>query len=248
MAPPQDAALAGLGLPPDRLDRLSQTVGMPVWSGGAPGQTAPDRVFLLMGPAPEDAIDDRFAQSYAAWIEVADYADDEVIHLIDEAMSADIFASLTTHTAGGLDLAGRMVGAIARHRALPQVKREDMELALHEAITNAVVHGNLQVDGMKGLSVSALDRFAADLTARMADPAFASRRVEVLISFQDQGAVVEITDQGIGFRGRRKSKPATTTTTTTAKASGRGLHLIAAIAQSYELLDNGRRIRMRFAL
>lgn len=232
---------------------------MPLWLGGPPSAATPGlapgltpsltvatRVFLLLGTLSEDAIADSLNQSYGAWIEVGPLNDDQLLASLKLAVAADLFVAFTTHTASTLHLAGRIVSAVDHHHPMPQVQREDMELALHEAITNAVVHGNLQIDGMKGLTVSALDRFAADLSARMADPTFANRRIEVWVKMEPSGAVIDVIDQGSGFAG--KPRHAEAAGASPAGASGRGLDMIGAIVSSLELLDQGRRIRMRFSL
>ncbi len=176
---------------------------------------------------------------YVGWIEAGVLDDQPLAEAIARSHGTDFYAFLTTAGANALHLAGRLVAAVARVHPLPDEVRDDIELALHEAISNAVVHGNLQVEGMKGLSVAALDRFSSDLAARLADPGFAMRQLEVTARLEAGRLVLEVADEGSGFT-REDRGPA--------GASGRGLELIAAIAEAYELLDGGRRIRMRFAL
>lgn len=245
-------ALHGLGLPPDRLGPLSASNGVPMWpeTGGADSLSAvptakgpdrvPDRVVVLVGAdILAEEVGARVAPPYCAWIEVAFLSDDMIAAALAEAARHHLYASFTTVTANGIDLTGQLVGAIDSRRPLADTAREDLELALHEAVTNAVVHGNLQVDGMKGLSVCALDRFSQALSERMSDPDYAHRRVEVTIDFDATGVAIDVVDQGHGFTPKPR---------TAGDASGRGLELIAAIAEDFELLENGRRIRMRFRL
>ncbi|MGY0714351.1 ATP-binding protein [Azospirillum argentinense] len=174
-----------------------------------------------------------------AWIEIAGLSDARIVEAAHRAARADLFACVTTVTANRLHLAGRILTGLAALHPMPEAQRDDMELALHEAISNAVVHGNLQVEGMKGLSVEALERFSHDLAARMADPAFADRRIEVAAWLESACAVVEVADEGTGFARPERIDYG---------ASGRGLDLIAAIVEELQLLDGGRRIRMRFPL
>lgn len=241
LAPHPLDALHAPGLPPDRVQSLIDHAGLPAWipAGKADGAR---RVMVLLdglGAVGDTAL---WAPPFTAWVEAEQgAAPAAVMAAMTRAANADIFASLSTATANEVHLAGRIVSAITTRRPLEEAQRDDMELALHEAISNAVVHGNLQVAGMKGLSVDALDRFSLALAARMADPAFAGRRVEVACWLEPNSAVIEVSDEGSGFERAEKSdhKP---------DASGRGLDLIAVIAQSIELLDHGRRIRMRFCL
>lgn len=244
VARPHVCALHGLGLPADRLDRLSAALRLPAWQAKARTGTSAGHdgrclvLALLGGPEAADAAE-IWARPFAAWIEVAALNDAELTRAVERARHADLFACVTTGTANHLHLAGRIIGGIAERHPMPEAQRDDMELALHEAISNAVVHGNLQVEGMKGLSVAALERFSHDLAERMADPSFANRRVEVSVWMEDDAVVVEVADEGTGFARPEHIEYG---------ASGRGLDLIAAIAEELQLLDGGRRIRMRFPL
>lgn len=242
-APHPVAALHGLGVPPERVRRLAAALGMPVDSTPPDASTGDGgRVLLLVDDVEIAADPVLWARPFAAWIETAPLDDAAIATKIGRATQADLYACLTTATANQLHLAGRIVAAIDSRRALGDTRRDDIELVLHEAISNAVVHGNLQVQGMKGLSVDALDRFSHELATRMADPAYAARRVEVSCWLKPEGELlVEVADEGSGFVPHERDG-------TAAGASGRGLDLITAIAQQVELLDNGRRIRIRFAL
>ncbi|WP_109121712.1 ATP-binding protein [Azospirillum sp. TSO22-1] len=238
LASPFTGSLHGLDVPPDRVRRIATMLGLPE-EGLAAGD---GRVVALLGDAEAAADSAHWARPFAAWIEAGPLDDAAVAAQVARAAQADLYACLTTATANQLHLAGRIVHAIDSHRPLTESQRDDIELVLHEAISNAVVHGNLQVEGMKGLSVDALDRFSSALAARMADPAFAARRVEVSCWLAPQGELlVEVADEGSGFVPQNRADAAT-------DASGRGLDLITAIARQVELLDNGRRIRIRFAL
>ena len=112
-----------------------------------------------------------------------------------------------------------------------------MELALQEAISNAVIHGNLSVQSLEDPSLSALARFSSEIEERLADPELANRRLKVAVQLGEGGTTVDVIDQGPGFTpGARKSSV----------ASGRGISLIESIVSAWELLDDGRRIRLRF--
>ncbi|WP_051340723.1 ATP-binding protein [Azospirillum halopraeferens] len=248
MAPTPVSVLLTSGIAPDRALRLAHSLGLPCRpaapDAAAPADgTADPRAALLVQGEGAGAVD-LWQRPVAAWVEVGPLTDDALAQAVSAASAADLFASFTTASANRLHLAGRLVAAIAERRPLSDAQRDDLELALHEAISNALVHGNLQVEGMKGLSVAALDRFSAELASRMADPAYAGRRIVVRAWLEPRACVVEVADEGTGFAPRAPAG----TGTAGGGASGRGLDLISAIAEGYELLDDGRRIRMRFRL
>gem|GEM_PF-1705423 len=175
----------------------------------------------------------------AAWIEVGGLGDDTLGTLIRSAVDSHLFVSLTTVTASRILLAHQLVGAFGDWWPLSVETSQDIELALHEAVSNALLHGNLQINGMKTMTVGALDQFARDVAGRLADPSLAARRVEVVCRREEGTLIIDVSDQGSGYVPIGGGKRG---------ASGRGLELIAAIAQSFDILDHGRRIHMRFAL
>lgn len=234
-------ALQGLAVPADRVGQLAAARGLPVWpepvSVAAAGP--PPRVLLLLGPAAPALSPLLWQPPHAAWIDVAELGDEAVIGLIVSAESCSLFCSVSSAKAHQLPLAYGLANAVAARRPISSTTRNDIELALHEAITNALIHGNLEIAGLSDLSVAALERFARGVADRVADPHYAARRIEISCRIADNVATFEIGDQGPGFvpvRGRDDA------------ASGRGLALIAALTLSYQLLDGGRRICMKLAL
>lgn len=72
-----------------------------------------------------------------------------------------------------------------------------VSLALHEALTNSVVHGNLEISSdLKELGGTV---FAETLARRSADPRFAARQVDIVIEYDGEMCTWSFTDQGRGF-------------------------------------------------
>src|SRR5947208_1986731 len=80
-------------------------------------------------------------------------------------------------------------------------------VALHEAITNAVVHGNLEVDS--ALKEQGPDTFAEALARNASNEALHSRVVEIIVDLDDDRCRWIITDQGKGFDVERVLKRCT---------------------------------------
>lgn len=251
------ASLRGSGLPAGRLEALAGRLGLPLWrdgdrngnGDGAGGGDGTDAPVLLVFTVPPDIRDAGcWAPPVAAWIEAGDLEDAALAGLAGRATAADLFVSVTTATANTLQLARHLVQALAARHPLPEERGSDIEFALHEAVSNAVVHGNLQVQGMKGLTVEALERFSQDLADRLADPALARRRVEVGLRLAGETLWIEVADEGEGFLPAAPDAPAPPGRIAGCESSGRGLDLIGSVVRSLRLLDGGRRIRMEFAL
>ena len=237
MAPHPAVALHCLGIPSDRLRQLAVASGLSLWDTAGDRSITGTRVILLLGHAWEDQVPAFFAPPYSAWIEVAALADRAILDLVGRAVGADCYASFTTISANRLDLAAEILMAVSARRRLADSCRDNIALALHEALCNALLHGNLQMDGIGDLSVGALERFSSNLTRRLSDPDFANRRIDIACGLDPDAITIDVADQGCGFEFKPKTEP---------KASGRGFELIEASCQSFRLLDGGRRISMRF--
>lgn len=241
------AGLAAPGMPAERLAHLAQALGLaPIAEPAGPAALA----VLLTGAAPGSDADELWLPPVAAWIEPPAGSDAAgLAPLLAEAAGNDLYLNLTTATAHDLQLGGRLLAALSARLPLAGDRRDDMELALHEAVSNALVHGNLGVAGMKELSAQELERFSRDLGDRLADPALAARRIVIAIRIDpaedgpaEDGralATVEVTDEGAGFTPGPR---------TSSGASGRGLDLIGNIADELEIGNGGRSIRLRFRL
>nr|WP_247893716.1 ATP-binding protein [Azospirillum endophyticum] len=238
------------GLPADRLDRLAWELGLAPATDPAGSEPL---AALVTGSERNGAglmdADALWLPPVAAWIEPPSRTDASgLARLLADAAGNDLYLNLTTATAHGLQPGRRLLAALSARLApgwaLEGDRRDDVELALHEAVSNALVHGNLGVTAMKELNARELDRFSRDLNDRLADPVLAARRVVIALRIDpaENGrplVTVEITDEGTGFSPGPRSSSG---------ASGRGLGLIGEIADGLEIEDGGRRIRLGFRL
>lgn len=116
-------------------------------------------------------------------------------------------------------------------------------MAFHEALVNALEHGNLELDSdLKGDIFATEDPYVAKRAERLKDPAFAKRKVEVLAIITPDKYVLEITDQGPGFDTTRLM--AHTTDEALTRQCGRGLPLIHMVMDEVSFNDTGNKIRL----
>lgn len=159
------------------------------------------------------------------------------------ALERGFFLSLTTGTAFGIQGAVLVCNALALRGALPGERRSNVELCLHEAIVNAIVHGNL------GIASSAKDDpqgyrvFSRLVGERLSDPAIRRRRLDLLVQWTDGAIIIGVGDQGNGFDA--SLLPATTPGTA---RSGRGFVMMRALASAVTIGDGGRCTTLRFDL
>ena len=115
-------------------------------------------------------------------------------------------------------------------------------MAYHEALVTALEHGNLDMDSsLKGDVLLGQDTYAALLHSRLEDPAFASRRVNVLVSTTPERYEVTITDDGPGFDIKQITQISEDTLT---KQCGRGLAMIRMVMDEVAHNEKGNEIRL----
>lgn len=115
-------------------------------------------------------------------------------------------------------------------------------VALHEAITNAVVHGNLEIDS--ALKEQGPGVFAETLARRSADEAYSSRLVDILVELNGDACHWVITDEGRGFDVERVLKRCLSDDPEITLASGRGILMMKTFLDDVRYEFGGRRLIM----
>lgn len=158
---------------------------------------------------------------------------------VDTVASGGVAAALFTRTAIQAPLARQLSEAVTRRA--PTQPDEDfhdrLETALHEALANACLHGNL------GLSVSdqegSLDAFHAAVAERTQTDEFGLLTVCIAAEIGETGVTIVVRDEGAGFHPNRTGDPGE-------PYSGRGLTLMWAFADELTFRDDGREVVMVF--
>ena len=116
-----------------------------------------------------------------------------------------------------------------------------VELALQEAVTNSVEHGNLGLrsEWKEEFDREGLDRFTREKQERLRDPFFALRKVKIAVQYFENVLDISIQDEGDGFEHHSKSP------SVGLESYGRGLKMIRSNMDEVSFDDNGRVIRMK---
>ena len=117
-------------------------------------------------------------------------------------------------------------------------------MAYHEALVNALDHGNLELDSDLKADLFSVeeDPYAALRRKRLADPDYADRKVEVETRLSGERYEVVITDSGPGFDARQLLSPEDSAHQV--RHCGRGLPLIQLVMDEVTFNDKGNQIRM----
>ncbi len=113
-------------------------------------------------------------------------------------------------------------------------------VALHEALTNAIYHGNLELSSE--IKEQDETRYYALAQLRRTQSPYATRRVHVAATLSREVATFTIRDQGKGFDPATLPDP--TDPANLGKVSGRGLLLIQTFMDRVEHNDEGNQIIM----
>ena len=118
-------------------------------------------------------------------------------------------------------------------------------VTLHEAITNAIVHGNLEISSElkeQGDSV-----FAEALARRSADADYSDRVVDIVVDFDGEKCRWVITDEGKGFDVERVLARVLSDDPEILLASGRGILMMKSFLDDVHFALGGRRVILTLA-
>lgn len=116
-------------------------------------------------------------------------------------------------------------------------------MAIHEALVNALDHGNLELDSsLKGDLIRREDAYAQLRAQRLADPHYAERLLEVRLALDTERYELEISDEGPGFDTSRLAPEGGAPDM--ASHCGRGLPLIQMVMDEVHFNEKGNQVRM----
>jgi anti-sigma regulatory factor (Ser/Thr protein kinase) len=231
------ARLHGVGIPPNQLAAVAAAAGL--------GVAAPDAVpaghdVVLFAITDRGGLTELMSRGFHGLVQASAAGAEQAVR--SAAASPAITLSLATSTAWAIDCAALVSDALEARQLLSADRRADVELALHEAVANAVIHGNLALGSSFGTTADSFDAFCQRLSERMADAALGGRRVAIAILREEGRLDLRITDEGAGF------DPAALGPRAADAKSGRGLEIIRAMCNRLSVEDGGRSLALSFDL
>jgi CheY-like chemotaxis protein len=119
-------------------------------------------------------------------------------------------------------------------------ERIRLGVALEESLSNAMYHGNLEVDSC--LKERDADAFHALVNQRRSEPPFGDRRIYVDADMTPNRATVIVRDEGAGFDPN--SLPDPTDPTNLDRICGRGILLIRTFMDDVQYNDKGNQVTL----
>jgi anti-sigma regulatory factor (Ser/Thr protein kinase) len=152
--------------------------------------------------------------------------------------SHETILNLTSRTAYGLANAERFCEMLSRRIDLQEEHRLELLIILQEAIANAVLHGNLEVESAPlEEGIPALEKQYNELEQKISDSALSDRRVEVTASWNQPKLTVCITNEGPGYDADKQHH-------IPSDAPIRGMELIRSLTDRIEIEKKGRQLKL----
>jgi len=158
-------------------------------------------------------------------------------HCTDKSLCLSLFATTCYYGA----VAQNLTQALGIYFGLTNTIAENVHIALHEAISNAVIHGNLAVSGIV-LNHANFSDYYRWIESKLEVPAFAFSRVYIGCEVADNTLTLAVIDEGEGY------SYADYLATRGNHAAHKGIQLIQASCQAVDVMGSGNRIQMQFAL
>jgi DNA-binding response OmpR family regulator len=115
-------------------------------------------------------------------------------------------------------------------------------MAFHEALVNALEHGNLELDSsLKDDVLASKNVFESHYRERLSSPKYASRCIDVQLDITPDRFQMEITDEGPGFNTESTKH---ITEDLSRKSFGRGLAMIHMVMDEVSHNEKGNQIRL----
>ena len=113
-------------------------------------------------------------------------------------------------------------------------------LAVQEAVTNSLEHGNLELksEWKADIDRNGIDRFSKEKTRRLQDKKYANRLVKIQVVYDSQHLEIKIQDEGVGFM-TIPIQPLVSD-----EIFGKGFTLIKAGVDQVQVLQDGRGVRL----
>lgn len=207
----------------------------------------PEQLSVLAGDITEQGLQNLFDNGLSYIIDAnatPESIQDFMAHKSKNQLNFSIGFLLTCPTIYACDVALVFARALHNRLELSSNRYDKIHLALHEALVNGLIHGNLQISSELRQSARDFVEYSRVLNERLNNPAYAQKSVSIWATWNTKKLEIKIRDEGAGYAIAPviQRKPELTAKT------GRGLRLIAGTADSCTIDDFGREITLSFML
>ncbi|MFD2206043.1 ATP-binding protein [Kiloniella antarctica] len=158
------------------------------------------------------------------------------------------FASISSSRIYNSGFVEQLCQKIAIENNVDQANQELMRTAVHEALCNGVVHGNLELETPSMDNIDKFSAFYTKINERLQVSKYGDRHITFRAWTAHNGIWVSVTDEGMGYVKKQTQKEiAAESSVPNGKVySGRGLKIISGLAKEVQIGCHGRCLAMRF--
>ena len=142
-----------------------------------------------------------------------------------------------------LDAISGVVSAMMNEIRTVFPKTHPFEVALYEAIHNAIEHGNLAIPFVEKQALIENGRYDHTIASRRRLAPYASRAVRISMTLSDDTVSFRVADEGDGFDWRAWLPDPDTTEAATG-VSGRGITIMRSVFDSVSFNDRGTEVTL----
>lgn len=202
-------------------------------------QTSPKKPYYFLVPEnnEEAAIASILAQPYSCFIEqIKKKKADNIFSNTDN--KPDLLLSFTTASCYYGNIAHLLSECLNKRFHLNNFKKNEIKTCLHEAIMNAVIHGNLCINS-NFQTTNGLYNYQTEISKRLHMAIYRLKRVNIMVWNKNDHLQVSVSDKGNGFSIANFKEDYIS-------PNGRGLMLIIRLSDSMWIGDDRRTLFMAF--
>ena len=245
--------ITGDSVSKEQVTALAEKMNFKLWPSESapfmttvPGQTFPKHLSVLADNITEEKLHLLFEMPIVNIIDancLQESIEDYYRHKKATNKGQSIGFILTCPVIYACDVAQIFTEALNKRLNFTPSRYGNIHLALHEALVNGLIHGNLQISSDLRQSAKDYVKYSQILKDRLTDPAYARKSISIWANWDAQKLEIKIRDEGAGYSisTTMEKKP------DTKAKSGRGLKMIASTADSCTIEDFGREITLSFA-
>lgn len=244
--------LTGDNISKEKVLKLAKKCGLPVWPSA-------ERPFLYQGDfnqmptalcvLTENLTETRLQTLFQIPISALVDANATVRSIVDfiNVQKENIYSDglgflLTGPVIYNIDVAQIFTKALQDRRHFSDFRMASIHLALHEALVNGLIHGNLNLSSLKRQNLTEYQEYGKTVQKRLTKPAFARKAISITAKWTRPKMKITIRDEGMGYSLSEILKQSPTVQS----KSGRGLRIIASAADSCTIDNYGKEISLSF--
>lgn len=153
------------------------------------------------------------------------------------------YVLLSTAAAVAIEPDRALMEVLAQRLGLSRAQSDRIETALHEALLNALLYGNLELDSSQRQTVDGFNDYCKEVERRLSDPCFASRWVEIRASWSDKRVNINVACNGQAFDETKIDKKCVP-----GQRHGWGIRIMREITDVMHYSEQGRNLSLSFKI